>query len=82
MKTFTFKYDPEFTPGKMFQQFKQAIAEKKQTYQPNLITGNSIEAILGCMTKNRLELFSCLVSQKPGSLQELAQLLGKDYANV
>jgi predicted transcriptional regulator len=50
--------------------------------EPNIVRSNSIEALTGNMTKNRLRMFQVLVEQKPNNLSELATLLQKDYAMV
>jgi predicted transcriptional regulator len=47
--------------------------------EPNVVRSNSIEALTGNMTKNRLQMFKVLVEQKPANLSELASLLQKDY---
>ena len=81
-KTFTFKYDPELTPGGMFADFWQAVDGKQRLVKPHEISSPHIEVLLDSINKNRWEIFNTLVAKKPNSLTELAKLLNKDYGNV
>jgi len=82
-KSFIFHYDPQVSPKRMFDHFKESIATGKKHIQPkNLLISNSLEAIYRSITPARLEIFTCLIEKKPNNLTELAQLLQRDYANV
>jgi predicted transcriptional regulator len=79
---FIFRYDPNSSFEGMFKEFWEAVDGKIAKVEPNVVRSNSIEALTGNMTKNRLQMFKVLVEQKPANLSELANLLQKDYAMV
>jgi predicted transcriptional regulator len=79
---FIFRYDPNSSFEGMFEEFWEAVDGKLSKVEPNIVRSNSIEALTGNMTKNRLRMFQVLVEQKPANLSELATLLQKDYAMV
>lgn len=79
---FIFRYDPNSSFEGMFEEFWEAVDGKLSKNEPNIVRSNSIEALTGNMTKNRLRMFQVLVEQKPNNLSELATLLQKDYAMV
>jgi predicted transcriptional regulator len=82
-KVFIFQYDPQASPKKMLEHFKESIVSSKKHIQPkNLLVSNSLEAIYRCLTPARLEIFTCLIEKKPTNLTELSQTLKRDYANV
>src|SRR3954452_6581164 len=78
-KTFIFKYDPGSNLEKMLDEFQAATAKKLKSVEPNVLRCNSLEILLSNMNKTRWEIFQTLVNEKPNSLNELAQLLQKDY---
>jgi predicted transcriptional regulator len=83
LKTFTFKYEPTSSPRKMFERFWEAVDTGKKNNQPrNVLTANRLDTIYRITSQARLDILSCLVEQKPNNIQELAQLLQRDYANV
>jgi len=82
VKTFTFKYDPNFSLKRMGEEIKEAVRTGKPSVHPDRIRYADIEDIMKEMSSTRLKLFSCLVTKKPQSLYQLAQLLSRDYANV
>lgn len=81
-KIFTFKYDPEASPERMFANFWKAVEGKLVSVKSNEISSPHIEVILDSINKNRWDIFNTLVEKNPKSLTELAQLLNKDYGNV
>ena len=81
-KTFTFKYDPNSSIERMFNEFKQATEGKLVSVKTNEISSPHIEAVLESINKNRWDIFYTLVEKKPSSLTSLSQLLNKDYGNV
>ena len=83
MKKFIFKYDPQATPKRMFQGFWEAVDTGKKHIQPkNVMIANRLETIYRVASQARMDLLTCLVEKQPASIQELAQLLNRDYANV
>lgn len=82
IKTFTFRYDPNLTPEKMFVDFWKASEGKLKLVKPDEISSPNIEVLFASINKNRWEIFDCLVEKKPTNLTELAQFLGKDYGNI
>jgi predicted transcriptional regulator len=82
-KIFIFQYDPNASPKRMFENFKESVETGKKNLQPkNVLVSNSLEAIYRSITPARLEIFTCLIAKKPNNLTELANLLKRDYANV
>lgn len=79
---FIFRYDPNSSFEGMFEEFWEVVDGKLSKAEPNIVRSNSIEALTGNMTKNRLRMFQVLVEQKPANLSELASLLQKDYTMV
>lgn len=80
---FIFRYEPDSSFEEMFEEFWEAVDGKVlPKVEPNVVRSNSIEALAGNMTKNRLQMFKVLVEKKPANLSELASLLQKDYAMV
>lgn len=81
-KTFVFKYDPSSNLEKMLDEFQAATEKKLKSVEPNVLRCNSLEILLSNMNKTRWEIFQSLVNEKPNSLNELAQLLQKDYSLI
>ena len=81
-KTFIFKYDPESSMERLFTDLKQAWQGKLKSVEPHVIRSNSIKALLQGLTEERLELFSVLAKEKPDNLEQLANCLHRDYAEV
>lgn len=82
-KIFIFKYDPTSSPQRMFDRFWESVDAGKKYIQPkNIIVANKLETIYRIASQTRLDLLACLVKNQPANLQELAQLLRRDYANV
>lgn len=81
-KNFIFKYDPESSMERLFNNLKQAWEGKLRLVKPNIVRSNSIKALLQGLTEERLELFSVLVQKNPDNLTQLAGYLNRDYAEV
>jgi len=79
---FIFRYDPTSSFEGMFEEFWKAVDGKVSKVEPNIVRSNSIEALTGNMTKNRLRMFKAIVEQQPANLSELASLLQKDYSMI
>jgi predicted transcriptional regulator len=59
------------------------VDTRKKNIQPkNVMVANKIETIYRVASPARLDLLSCLTKRKPINIQELAQFLHRDYANV
>lgn len=82
MKTFTFVYDPSVSLRKLGSDMLKAARTGKAQIENGISKSPSIKAILSVATENRLSMFQTIVTQKPNSLYELAQLLKKDQAYV
>lgn len=85
MKTFTFRYDPTATPDALFADITRAARGGGTTVhsiQKDEMSSNSIHAILSVMTEGRLQLFYAIADHQPASLNQLAQILKRDQANV
>jgi len=83
MKKFIFKYDPQASPKRMFQGFWEAVDTGKKHIQPkNVMIANRLETIYRVASQARMDLLTCLVERQPTNIQQLAQLLNRDYANV
>ena len=79
---FIFRYDPTSSFEGIFEEFWQAVDGKKQSIEPHVVRSNSIEALSTNMTKNRLQVFEAVVEKKPVNIEELANLLNKNYTMV
>ena len=79
---FIFRYDPTSSFEGMFEEFWQAVDGKKQSVEPHVVRSNSIEALSTNMTKNRLRMFEVIIEKKPVNVEELANLLHKNYNMV
>lgn len=82
-KTFIFKYDPASSPKRMFKKFWETVDTGKKYIQPkNVVVVNKLNTIYRVASPARLDILTCLVEKKPNNIQELTQLLQRDYANV
>lgn len=82
-KIFIIQYDPTDTPREMFRGFWQAVNTGKTNIQPkNLMVVDSIETVYKLITEPRLEIFYLISEKKPQNINQLAELLKKDTANV
>ena len=79
---FIFRYDPTSSFEGMFEEFWEAVDGKKQSIEPHVVRSNSIEALYTNMTKNRLQVFKAVVEKNPVNIEELANLLNKNYTMV
>lgn len=66
----------------MFKEFWQAVDGKIQSVEPHVVRSNSIEALSTNMTKNRLQMFKVIIEKNPVNIEELANLLHKNYTLV
>jgi predicted transcriptional regulator len=83
MKKYIFKYDPSYSLKEMFVEFEKAIKTGEKNIQPkNISIVSQFSVINRILSKTRLELFSVIREKQPTNIQELAQLLQRDYANV
>ncbi|MFZ4403600.1 MAG: hypothetical protein ACOYOK_05805 [Pseudobdellovibrionaceae bacterium] len=82
MKTFTFIYDPEATPKNTLALMKKAIKTGMPYIEKNQLRSPSLKALISLATENRLEIFKKILNDKPSSIYELAQSLGKDLSYV
>lgn len=81
MKIFTFRYQKN--------PIKSALAEMKKVIETggsqimeNEMICDSSDVMNKIMSSSRLDLFVVIVERQPGSLYELAQILGKDQSQV
>ena len=79
---FIFRYDPTSSFEGMFEEFWEAVDGKIQSVEPHIVRSNSIEALYTNMTKNRLQAFKAVVEKNPVNIEELANLLNKNYTMV
>lgn len=79
---FIFRYDPHSSFEEMFKEFWDAVDGKKQSVEPHIVRSNSIEALSTNMTKNRLQVFQAVIEKNPVNIEELANLLNKNYSMV
>lgn len=82
MKTFTFIYDPGATPRNTLALMNHAIQTGTPYIEKDQMRSPSLKALLSVATENRLEMFKVIHDEKPASLYELAQALGKDLSYV
>ncbi|CAG8644185.1 9569_t:CDS:2 [Ambispora gerdemannii] len=73
---------PDFPEGYQFS-FWQAVDTGKKSIQPkNVMVAHQLGTIYRVASPTRLDLLACVAEKQPTNLQELAKLLGRDYANV
>lgn len=82
MKTFTFIFDPEASPKSTFNSFKKAIKTGVPHIEKDQVRSPSLKALLSIATENRLNMFKVIHNDRPESLYELAQFLGKNLSYV
>ena len=82
-KKFIFKYEPQASVKEMFAHLEEAIKKDKRYIQPKNVSVTNDPAVINrILSKTRLELFFMIKAKQPNNIQELAQLLQRDYANV
>ena len=82
-KKFIFKYEPQASVKELFVHLEKAVKTGQKYIQPkNVSITNNLAVINRILSKTRLELFSMLRTKEPNNIQELSQLLQRDYANV
>src|SRR4051812_13292446 len=82
-KKFIFKYEPQASVKEMFTHLEETIKTGRKYIQPkNVSITNNLAVINRILSKTRLELFSVIREKQPNNIQELSQLLQRDYANV
>ncbi len=82
MKTYTFRYDPDNNLDRTFDIMEEVIRTGVPHLRPDEITTNSLESMLETASANRMKLFYTIAEAKPASVYQLAQILGRDPANV
>jgi len=79
MKTFTFKYNPvEPSIGK---RMRQAVAGKPHV-RPDEMVSSDLKSLLQIASESRIELFGAILREKPASIYELAEKIGKSQPYV
>jgi predicted transcriptional regulator len=82
-KKFIFKYEPKASVKEIFTHLEESIKMGKKYIQPeNISITNDLAVISRILSKTRLELFSMIREKQPNNIQELSQLLHRDYSNV
>ena|ERR1051325_6154716 len=82
-KKFIFKYEPQASAKELFTHLEKAVKTGQKYIQPkNVSITNNLAVINRILSKTRLELFSMVREKQPNNIQELSQLLQRDYANV
>jgi hypothetical protein len=82
-KVFIIQYDPTATNHDLFQGFWKAVDTGKKCLQPkNLMIVDSIETAYKVMAEPRMEIFYAITERNPANINQLANFLNKDYANV
>ena len=82
-KKFIFKYEPQSSVKEVFVHLEAAVKTGQKHIQPkNVSITNNLAVINRILSKARLELFSMVREKQPNNIQELSQLLQRDYANV
>ncbi|CAG8826160.1 2135_t:CDS:2, partial [Gigaspora margarita] len=82
MKKFIIQYNPNYSLGKMFENFEQAIAGQKHLQPKNVIVFSDLTTVYQVISQARLDLLTCLNTNQPANIYQLTQLLKRDYANV
>ncbi len=81
MKVFTFRYQKNIRKN-VLSEMREVMRTKKSKVHENEMLCDSVEAILKCVSKSRMEAFLAIVEYNPSSIYELAQILEKNQANV
>ncbi len=81
MKIFTFRYQKGIRK-KVLSEMKDVIRSGKRNVHDDEMLCDSVESILKCISKSRMEAFLAIIEHKPESVYELGQILQKDQANL
>ncbi len=80
MKTFTFRYAPhEPTIG---HRMMEAVRTGKPDVRPDELVSRSLKGLLAVASESKLEIFEAILKEKPASLYELAEKVGKNQSYV
>lgn len=81
MKVFTFRYQKGIRK-KVLSEMKEAMRTGRPKIHDDEMLCDSVESLLKCISKSRMEAFLAIIEHKPESVYELARSLEKDQANV
>ena len=79
MKTFTFRYSPN--EPSIGRQLKEALRGKPQV-RPDELVSKSLKGLLAVASESKLKIFEAILKEKPASLYELAEKVGKNQSYV
>ena len=79
MKTFTFKYNPG--EPSVAKRIKDAVTGKPHV-RPSELVSADLKDLLQIASESRLELFEAILREKPSSIYELADSLGKSQPYI
>lgn len=68
--------------SKAIREARRRVARGGRTAQEPGLYFESVEELRRILTEKRLELLLAISRQRPASIHELAELLGRDYKNV
>lgn len=81
MRIFTFRYDKEAIQS-VGRRMDHAAKTRIPDVRDHEIVCDSVSTLLKLASTPKFEIFDAIVSHRPSSLYELAQILGKDQGQV
>ena len=80
MKTFTFRYSPN--EPSIGSRMREAVRTGKPDVRPDELVSRSLKGLLTVASESKLELFETILKEKPASVYELAEKVGKNQSYV
>ena len=82
MKTVTFTIEPFTETLKRFKETFKAVQAGRHVEPQEVVGFTSLDAARNFLTRERLALLRTIKSCRPGSIYELAKMMGRDLKNV
>ena len=79
MKTFTFRYSPN--EPSIGSRLKEAV-QGKPYVRPDEMVSRSLKGLLTVASESKLEIFEAILREKPASVYELSEKVGKNQSYV
>ena len=80
MKTFTFRYSPN--EPSIGNRMREAVRTGKADVRSDELVSRSLKGLLAVASESKLELFETILREKPASIYELAEKIGKNQSYV
>lgn len=80
MKTFTFRYSPN--EPSIGSRMMEAVRTGKPDVRPDELVSRSLKGLLAVASESKLEIFEAILKEKPASIYELSEKVGKNQSYV